>query len=237
MSNYYTTDPNTGSKIFVGYSEITPGNHKGMPARTDAYLETDERGHIQASSLGGTNKAENIAPMAKDLNHGAYYQMENGERSVLKDGEVQTEKTAYVSNQPGGRPDAFMVNDTITVNGKSQHVHLSFANMTNAQQEALNNELETTVDIDAPNPGDSGRASMSKEDYAALMEETDADLPNIQDEYDVQAWNETAIEAETMAADTETASCAETAAADTAEAADAAADMGGTDDGGASPDD
>lgn len=69
---YNTVDLDTGTKDYVGPSELTKGNHDGMPPRDSSYLSTDERGHIQASSLSGDNSKLNIAPQAKDLNHGAY---------------------------------------------------------------------------------------------------------------------------------------------------------------------
>ena len=50
----------TGAITYVGTSEITKGNHNNMPSRTEAYRETDERGHIQASSLSGSNKSNNV---------------------------------------------------------------------------------------------------------------------------------------------------------------------------------
>lgn len=178
-----------GTITYVGASEITKGNHNNMPSRTDAYLETDERGHIQASSLGGSNKSDNVVPQSADLNHGAYYSMEHGERSALNNGaEIQSEKTAYVSNQPGGRPDAFIVNDTVSyADGQTQNVHLSFSNLTSEEQNEMNMEVtEKTSDMyDAfSNPGDSLREAIPADEYAQLMEETDSSLPNISDLYE-----------------------------------------------------
>lgn len=186
-NSFNSVNPETGTKTYSGPSTITPGNHNGMPSRTDAYELTDERGHIQASSLGGANSRDNIVPQSKDLNHGAYYQMENAERSVLKSGgKIDSEKSAFVSNQPGGRPDAFMINDHVThANGNAQNVHLSFTNLTNAEQESLNQSLNAHTDMmNSPNPGDVLRESMSEADYAQLMEETDPYLPGVKDMYD-----------------------------------------------------
>jgi len=189
-SNY--VNPKTGTTVYDGPSELTKGNHYGMPPRTDAYLSTDDRGHVQGSAVGGSNNPDNIVPQASDLNRagGAYYAMEQGEREALRNGSsIHSEKIAYVSNQPGGRPDAFMVNDTIqTSDGQTQSVHLSFSNLTNAEQEAMNAETAAQASdmLDSqPNPGDGLRASMSAEEYAALMEETDAALPNVADHYAV----------------------------------------------------
>ena len=186
-NSFNSVNPETGTKTYSGPSTITPGNHTGMPPRTEAYELTDERGHIQASSLGGSNSRDNIVPQSKDLNHGAYYQMEGAERSVLKSGgKIDSEKSAFVSNQSGGRPDAFMVNDNVThANGNVQSVHLSFTNLTNAEQESLNQSLNAHTDmLNSPNPADALRESMSEADYAQLMEETDPYLPSIKDMYD-----------------------------------------------------
>lgn len=191
MGNH--VNPRTGTIVYSGKSDIMRGDHMGMPPRTAAYGPTDERGHIQASSLGGSNSADNVVPQSRDLNHGAYYQMEQGERAALRGGaSIQSEKTAYAS-QPGGRPDAFMVNDTISFpGGQTQTVHLSFANLMNADQEALNAEASVqAADLyDAqPNPGDALRDSMSPVEYGALMEETDAALPSVQDHYAEWDWS------------------------------------------------
>lgn len=168
--------------------------------------------------------------------------MENGERSALKDGgTIQSEKTAFVSNQPGNRPDAFMVNDTVTyADGQTQSVHLSFSNLTNAEQESMNAESSAKAGdmFDAqPNPGDTLRASMSTAEYSELMEETDAALPNISDVY--QEHSETSFQAESNVDwDFDTAmgdiTDAEVSAADwdfEASADDPSAEVGGGDDG------
>lgn len=57
MSNsYYSVDNDTGTKMYTGPISVVKGNHNGMPARDSSYLSTDERGHIQASSLTGDNE-------------------------------------------------------------------------------------------------------------------------------------------------------------------------------------
>lgn len=203
-SNY--VDQETGTITYRGGSEITKGDHSFMPHRTDAYLETDERGHVQASSLGGSNQPDNIVPQAADLNHGGYYQMEMGERSVLKDdGQIESEKIAYVGNQPGDRPTAFMVNDIVTyADGQTQEVHLSFSNLTNAEQESMNAESSVAAsdlyDV-YPNPGDELRGSMTSDEYSVLMEETDASLPGVRDMYEEGITAKAAIDQTDMAWD------------------------------------
>ena len=76
-------------------------------------------------------------------------------------------------------------NDTVTYpDGHVESIHHSFANIGYAEQaemEAISASLPDA--IDAPNPGDALRASMSPESYAELMEATDAELPSIADTY------------------------------------------------------
>lgn len=185
-SGYSTIDPNTGSVNYKGPSEIMPGDHSHMPSRSDAYLPGDERGHVQASSLGGVNTTSNVVPQNADVNHKGYYSIERGERTAIQNGaSIQTDKTAYVSNQPGARPDAFMVTDTVTyADGHTEMIYHSFTNESYADQEARNDQSIVFADtFDAPNPDDSLRDSMSTQDYSELMEETDASLPEIYDDY------------------------------------------------------
>ena len=182
----YTVDPVNGNVNYTGPTETTKGNHKGMPSRTEAYLPTDERGHVQASSEGGSNKRDNVVPMAHDLNHGSYLHMENAEKAAHNDGmKVTSDKTAFVGSQPGDRPAAFIVNDTLEFqDGTTQNVHLSFSNMQDDQQTAVNNEsiaVASEMMDEFDNPGDALRDSMTAEEYAELMEETDVELPNIAD--------------------------------------------------------
>lgn len=181
----YTVDKN-GTIIYSGSSVITKGDHSGMPGRTDAYLPTDERGHVQASSLGGDNSRINVVPQDKDVNHGVYFQMENEERSILKSGgEIQSEKIAFASTQAGQRPDVFIVNDRVThPDGKTETLHLSFQNASSDLQESWATSIMEHSDmLDVPNGGDVLREEMSVEEYAKLMEETDVYLSDIKDDY------------------------------------------------------
>ena len=190
-AGYNTVNLHTGTKAYVGLNIVTKGNHNRMPAKDSSYLATDERGHIQASSLSGDNSIVNIAPQAKDLNHGAYLSVENGEKDALARGNtIETEKVAFSSNQLGHRPDAFVVNDTVTMaNGQQQEIHHSFANMQNSEQESLNTGLDRHSDmLDAPNPGDTLKDGMSSEEYAELMEVTDNELIDLRDEYQVDEY-------------------------------------------------
>lgn len=183
---YSRIDPGNGNVTYCGPEELVRGNHKSMPSRTKAYLPGDERGHVNASSLGGVNTVSNVVPQSKDVNHGAYSSMEQGERGALKSGAaIQTEKTAIVDGQPGGRPNTFLVNDAVTyADGHTENVHYSFSNEAYADQEAWN-QISAALPgtFDAPNPGDGLRDSMSTSQYAELMETTDAELPGIAQDY------------------------------------------------------
>lgn len=183
---HYTVDARTGSVNYNGPSEITRGNHRGMPPRNDAYLPGDERGHLQASSLKGENTPVNVLPQNADVNHKGYYAMEQGERNALRgDAQICSDKTAFVSNQPGRRPDAFVVNDAITyADGQKETIHMSFQNEAYTTQEAWNAQSASLPDtFDVPDPGDGLSGSMTAGEYSSLMTETDQALPAISDEY------------------------------------------------------
>ena len=64
--------------------------------------------------------------------------------------------------------------------GHTEIIHLSFTNEAYADQEAWN-ALSASLPgtFEGENPGDGLRSSMSSEEYAALMEQTDAELPGI----------------------------------------------------------
>ncbi len=184
MKNYI--DQKTGNVIWKGDLQITKGNHMNMPLRTEAYLPGDERGHINASSLSGSNSRLNIVPQNADVNHGAYYSMERGERTALQnDASIHSTKTAVVNGKPGDRPEAFMVSDNITyADGHTESIHHSFANASYAEQQAWNDESASIPDtFEASNPSDGLRSTMSISDYASLMEATDAELPGIAEDY------------------------------------------------------
>ena len=184
--NYTVVDSNTGTVTSHSNLEITKGNHKGMPSRTSAYLPGDERGHIQASSLGGSNDPSNIVPQHHDVNRYGWRDMERGETDALKNGAtIDSTKIAYVDGNPGDRPSAFMVNDKITYpDGHTENVHLSFSNESYADQAEEERIVASLGDeiYDAPNP-DAARESMSPEEYKALMEEADQVDFDIRDEY------------------------------------------------------
>lgn len=184
---YSAVLPN-GTVTYRGPLELNKGNHTHMPSRTAAYLPgEDERGHVNASSLGGCNTVLNVVPQHRDLNHHAYYAMERGERNALKQGaEIMSEKTAVVNGQPGDRPNTFVVNDTVTyADGQTQQIHHSFVNEAYADQQAWNDASAALPGtFDAPNPGDGLREAVgSPEAYADLMERTDAELPGIAADY------------------------------------------------------
>ena len=239
-SIYSTVDSKNGNISYEGPLEITKGDHSNMPPRTDAYLPEEkephtgmyDRGHINASSLSpySGNGTENVAPMHSDLNRrgGAYYSMEQGERAALQNGAtIDSTKTAIVNANPGDKPEAFMVSDNVTYSdGHTESVHHSFTNASYTEHQAWNDQSVALPDtFDAPNPGDTLSSSMSSGEYADLMENTDAELPGIAEDYAAADFSGTsntdsvAFVSESNASDGETS--------DTASDAAVSADEGG----------
>lgn len=185
-SEYSSVDSTNGNVSWKGPLSVEKGDHSGMPSRTDAYWPDDERGHVNASSLAGDNSEANVVAQNKDLNHGGYLSIERGERNALQnDAAIYSEKTAIVDSQPGDRPSAFIVNDTVTyADGHSENIYNSFTNESNANQVEWNDISSALPDTyDAPNPEDDLRDLMGIEEYADLMEETDAALFNLTADY------------------------------------------------------
>lgn len=183
---YSSVDPTTGNVTYRGPLSLEKGDHSHMPSRSEAYLPGDQRGHVLGSSLGGVNSRANVVPQNADVNHGAYLSVERGERTALQNGAtIESEKTAVVNSQPGDRPSAFTVNDSVTYpDGHTESIHLSFTNEAYAEQTVLNDmsaSLPGTFDGD--NPGDCLRGSMDTASYSALMEATDAELPGLDADY------------------------------------------------------
>ena len=183
---YSTVDPDNGNVGYKGPLELNRGNHDHMPPRTEAYLPGDERGHVNASSLGGVNTRANVVPQNHDVNRYSFAHMENGERAALKNGAfIESEKVAIVNGAPGDRPQNFQITDTVTYpDGHTEQIHHSFVNEAYTDQQAWN-ELSAALPgtFEAPNPGDELRDAMSPEAYADLMEQTDAELPGITADY------------------------------------------------------
>ena len=179
-------DPETGNVSYRGPLERNKGSHAHMPARTEAYLPGDEKGHVNASSLAGVNDRTNVVAQNHDVNRYSFGQVERGERAALKSGaSIESEKTAIVNGLPGDRPQNFTISDTVTyADGHTEQIHHSFVNASYAEQQAWNDLAASLPDtIEAPNPGDGLRDSMSAGAYAELMEETDAKLPGLAAEY------------------------------------------------------
>ena len=183
--SYYSTP--SGSRGFRGSLELTSSNRSNMVSRNSAYLPSDDKGHTNAAMFGGPNNRSNVVPQSHDVNHGSYYQMEAGERTALENGaSIESDKLAFASNQPGGRPDALRVNDQVTTpDGRTETISTSYTNATYAEQEAWNDASAALPDtFDAPNPGDGLRDSMSSAEYSDLMEATDSALPEVAELYE-----------------------------------------------------
>ncbi len=153
----------------------------------------DQRGHLIGARFNGSVIKENLHAQDAGLNQSQYKKVENSEMNLIRNqqdpSQIYTQRIAYISNKTniGMRPDAYMVNDTITyADGRAQHVNLSFANISSKEQEQLN-EVSAEIAFEVSNnPGDVLREEMSTTEYTSLMEETDAYLSNIKDEFTEQ---------------------------------------------------
>ena len=81
---YSSINSENGNVTWNGPLSVEKGNHSHMPKvdRPPGF----EKGHVNASSLGGGNTSSNVVAQHANVNHGAYYDMERGERSALKNG-------------------------------------------------------------------------------------------------------------------------------------------------------
>ena len=115
--------------------------------------------------------------------------MENAEVALLKTGaSVQTERIAYAyspkAEDGGVRPEAYLVNDTVTYNNREkQHIHLSFTNMEPKEQGEMNDVVSNMEMPEILNQGDRLREQMTAVQYAELMESTDQYLPDVRGEF------------------------------------------------------
>lgn len=170
----------------------TQGIKCGSRVTPEGMLPGDQRGHIIAAQEGGPNKPFNMTAQNGKLNQGAYKTVENTEVDLARQSyDVHTSKTAFASTQQGGRPDAYMINDTITSpDGKTHNVHLSFQNMSPEEQAEQNSILqENDFTGDYPNP-DPLRESMTTDKYSDLMKETESCLPCVKDEFAMDNYSE-----------------------------------------------
>lgn len=69
--------------------------------------ETDERGHLIGDQFDGSNRLENLVPMAKELNRGDYLRMEKELADAIKDGKDVYFKVKPVYEGDSARPVAF----------------------------------------------------------------------------------------------------------------------------------
>lgn len=196
VDNGYTFTVSDNGTITAEGKVPTEGvNCKGR-VTPDGMQTGDHRGHVIAAQEGGPNKGYNMTAQNGNLNQGQYKTVENAEAALAKQGyDVNVSKTAFVSNQEGGRPDAYMINDTInSPDGKTQSVNLSFQNESKVEQEAQNQFLENEVDIDDSLNVNPLRDTINAEEYSSLMEETNSSLPSLKDSFDMQNTTEISFE-------------------------------------------
>ncbi len=188
-ANGYTyTVYDNGTVTAKGTVSENPASRQGMSSiKPDGYdSKVDDKGHLIAAREGGVAADYNVSAQDRGLNRGGYKVAENAEVRLANKGyTVETEKTAYVS-QPGTKPSAYMVNDTITTpGGKTYTVNSSFTNMSKSDMEKIDEDMKDVEMYDEyPNP-DPLRESMTPEEYSQLMEETDEQLGSLKDEYNI----------------------------------------------------
>ena len=175
-----------------------PSSRKGMgkivPNGYDSRVH--DKGHLIAAREGGPAKGYNIGAQNRTLNRGEYKTVENAEVRLANQGnEVYASKTAYVS-VPGGKPDAYMINDTVmTADGKEHQVHISMQNESPAVQEAWNNESaeafsQMSKEFDNPN---SVPEEMSESEYTELIGLSENELNSVKDDFDISSTSETSF--------------------------------------------
>ncbi len=228
VDNGYTfTVSDNGTITAEGKVPTESVNCKGR-VTPDGMQTGDHRGHVIAAQEGGPNKGYNMTAQNGNLNQGQYKTVENAEAALAKQGyNVNVSKTAFVSNQEGGRPDAYMINDTInSPDGKTQSVNLSFQNESRAEQEAQNQILENKVDIDNSLNINPLRDTMNAEEYSSLMEETNSSLPSLKENFDMQNATEISFEQASESQTSVDSSVSESSGCDASLGADAGCSSG-----------
>ncbi len=186
--NGYTfeIDEDTDTVTARGTIRRDPASRKGMEKITpDGYdSSVDDKGHLIAALIGGSPMEYNASAQNRTLNRSGYKIAENQEVRLTDEGyRVDTEKTKYVSHK-GAKPDAYMVNDTITApDGSEKHVYLSFQNASPAEQaewERIADETtpQTIAELSDPLP-----ENMTREQYEAYLDEVGDDSFKVKDEY------------------------------------------------------
>lgn len=221
-NGYIFTVSDNGTITAEGKVPTEGVNCKGR-VTPDGMQTGDHRGHVIAAQEGGPNKGYNMTAQNGNLNQGQYKTVENTEAALAKQGyNVNVSKTAFVSNQEGGRPDAYMINDTITSpDGKAQSVNFSFQNESKAEQEAQNQFLENEVDIDNSLNINPLRDTMNAEEYSSLMEETNSSLPSLKENFDMQNTTEISFEQASESQTSVDSSVSESSGCDASSGADA----------------
>ena len=69
--------------------------------------ETDDRGHLVGDQFDGSNGLENLVPMAKDLNRGAYLNLEREFAAAKKAGKDVSVDIKVKYDGPSNRPSRF----------------------------------------------------------------------------------------------------------------------------------
>lgn len=132
---------NTGLSVFENGFSMDEGEIMNSIVKTeehyvqrkaggDSRLSDDRGGHLVPSSQNGTSDSINITAQNGKVNTRDVRVVERDESSAVKNGAtIQTERTAYCSNDPN-RPDAYMYSDHVTMpDGTTHDIHHSWINV------------------------------------------------------------------------------------------------------------
>lgn len=136
----------------------------------DSKLSTDHGGHLVPASQGGMKDGANISAQDSKVNTRDVRAVERQETAAVRNGmEISTERTSYCGNDPN-RPDAYMINDTVTKSdGSTYNVHHSF---TNTDMSRYNENYEGLEN--APDSYEAAKdTGLSRDDFYQTLEEAE----------------------------------------------------------------
>lgn len=112
----YQTDDKARISTVHNHISVTDAERGSLNAKVEDMRVDDHRGHVVAARNGGSDRIDNVVPMAKELNNGEYKTLENflnDEAAAGKDVDV-TYHLLYNKDNDSKRPDKFVVEYTIT---------------------------------------------------------------------------------------------------------------------------
>lgn len=202
QSNNFTVsdvDGNRASQYMLGKNNYA--FYYLNPSELDAFKTSQDQtqaiiASLQSQGLKDSSMDQYLAELQKNgyeakLNE---YRSEFGNENVDKEVAAVLKNTYFNTNEPVDKNIEKAVKSEMIESQKAldrenkMSENRTVENQTAENKTEGNNQfLDSQIDLyDAPNP-DPLRDSMSKEEYTQLMEETDAALPSIKDEFDMDS--------------------------------------------------